>query len=65
MKGSVPAAGSRLSVVARFGVGFDSVDVDACTAAGIAVTITPDGVGCGCMQLLLLCRLLSFMWSFP
>lgn len=34
----------RLAVVARFGVGYDSVDVDACTDNGIAVTITPDGV---------------------
>ncbi|MGA2124759.1 MAG: NAD(P)-dependent oxidoreductase [Xanthobacteraceae bacterium] len=34
----------RLGVVARFGVGYDTVDVDACTAAGIAVVITPDGV---------------------
>lgn len=40
---SIPPDG-RLSVVARFGVGYDSVDVAACTAAGIAVTITPDGV---------------------
>lgn len=30
-------------VVARFGVGYDSVDLEACTAAGVAVTITPDG----------------------
>jgi phosphoglycerate dehydrogenase-like enzyme len=30
--------------VARFGVGYDSVDVAACTEAGIAVAITPDGV---------------------
>jgi D-3-phosphoglycerate dehydrogenase len=43
-KDSIPAAGSRLAIVARFGVGFDTVDVAACTAAGIAVTITPDGV---------------------
>lgn len=35
---------SRLSLVARFGVGFDSVDIDACTRAGVCVTITPDGV---------------------
>jgi D-3-phosphoglycerate dehydrogenase len=35
---------SRLKLVARLGVGFDSVDLDACSAAGIAVTITPDGV---------------------
>ena len=34
----------RLGVVARFGVGYDSVDVPACTAANIAVVITPDGV---------------------
>jgi phosphoglycerate dehydrogenase-like enzyme len=34
----------RLAVVARFGVGYDSVDVAACTGRGIAVTITPDGV---------------------
>jgi phosphoglycerate dehydrogenase-like enzyme len=34
----------RLSVVARFGVGYDNVDVDACTEAGIALCITPDGV---------------------
>jgi phosphoglycerate dehydrogenase-like enzyme len=35
---------SRLSLVARFGVGFDTVDVEACSNAGIAVAITPDGV---------------------
>ena len=34
----------RLAIVARFGVGFDSVDVDACTRNGILLTITPDGV---------------------
>ncbi|MEK0085146.1 NAD(P)-dependent oxidoreductase [Benzoatithermus flavus] len=40
---SVPADG-RLAVVARFGVGYDSVDVKACTDNGIALVITPDGV---------------------
>jgi D-3-phosphoglycerate dehydrogenase len=40
---SVPKSG-RLSVVARFGVGYDTVDVGACTAADIALVITPDGV---------------------
>ncbi|MGO4724244.1 MULTISPECIES: NAD(P)-dependent oxidoreductase [unclassified Inquilinus] len=40
---SVPRSG-RLAVVARFGVGYDTVDVDACTRAGIALVITPDGV---------------------
>jgi phosphoglycerate dehydrogenase-like enzyme len=34
----------RLRLVARFGVGYDSVDVAACTEAGVALTITPDGV---------------------
>lgn len=34
----------RLGVVARFGVGYDTVDVPACTAAGVALVITPDGV---------------------
>ena len=33
-----------LGVVARFGVGDDKVDVDACTEAAIALLITPDGV---------------------
>ncbi len=33
-----------LAAVARFGVGYDNVDVPACTAAGIALVITPDGV---------------------
>jgi len=40
---SVPSSG-RLAVVARFGVGYDTVDVEACTKAGIALVITPDGV---------------------
>ena len=34
----------RLAVIARFGVGYDTVDVEACTRAGIALVITPDGV---------------------
>ncbi|GAA5059886.1 D-3-phosphoglycerate dehydrogenase [Thermocatellispora tengchongensis] len=34
----------RLRLVARFGVGYDNVDVAACTEAGVVVTITPDGV---------------------
>ena len=40
---SVPTGG-RLRIVARFGVGYDTVDTAACTDAGIALTITPDGV---------------------
>jgi len=42
-KESIPASG-KLSVVARFGVGYDTVDVEACTHNDIAVCITPDGV---------------------
>jgi D-3-phosphoglycerate dehydrogenase len=38
------AGSQRLAVIARFGVGYDSVDVAACTRAGVALTITPDGV---------------------
>lgn len=34
----------RLLIVARFGVGYDNVDVEACTTAGVVLTITPDGV---------------------
>ena len=40
---SMPKSG-RLAVVARFGVGYDTVDVAACSKAGIALVITPDGV---------------------
>ena len=38
------SGGSRLAVVARFGVGYDTVDVAACTAEDVALVITPDGV---------------------
>src|SRR5262249_25026561 len=34
----------RLAVIARFGVGYDSIDVEACTRHGVLLTITPDGV---------------------
>lgn len=34
----------RLAVVARWGVGFDNVDLAACTQAGVVVAITPGGV---------------------
>lgn len=34
----------NLLVIARFGVGYDSVDVKACTAAGVLVTITVGAV---------------------
>jgi phosphoglycerate dehydrogenase-like enzyme len=38
------ARNDRLVLVARFGVGYDNVDVAACTRAGVLLTITPDGV---------------------
>lgn len=34
----------RLALVARFGVGYDRIDVAACTRNGVALAITPDGV---------------------
>ncbi len=34
----------RLKLIARFGVGYDSIDVPACSAAGVMLTIAPDGV---------------------
>ncbi|MEM7021794.1 MAG: NAD(P)-dependent oxidoreductase [Pseudomonadota bacterium] len=34
----------RLAIIARFGVGYDTVDVQACTDHGCALAITPDGV---------------------
>ena len=34
----------RLKLIARFGVGYDSIDVAACSKAGVLLTIAPDGV---------------------
>ena len=34
----------RLVLIARFGVGYDNVDVQAATEAGVIITISPDGV---------------------
>lgn len=36
--------GDRLTLVARFGVGYDNVDVAACTRNNVLLTITPSGV---------------------
>ncbi len=38
------AGGERLRLVARVGVGYETIDVAACTRHGVAVSITPDGV---------------------
>ncbi len=35
---------TRLTIIARFGVGYDKVDVQACTENGVILTIAPDGV---------------------
>ena len=40
---SIPPGG-RLRHVARFGAGYDAVDIEACAAAGITVTNTPEAV---------------------
>jgi phosphoglycerate dehydrogenase-like enzyme len=42
-KQSFPGDG-RLAAVARFGVGYDNVDLAACNEHGVAAIITPDGV---------------------
>ena len=34
----------RLVLIARFGVGYDNLDVQAATEAGVIITISPDGV---------------------
>lgn len=41
--GSAPKSG-RLALVARFGVGYDTVDIPTCDENAIALAITPDGV---------------------
>ena len=41
---TLEGADRRLTLVARFGVGYDNVDTDSCTRAGVMLTITPDGV---------------------
>jgi phosphoglycerate dehydrogenase-like enzyme len=40
----VSGADKRVTIVARMGVGYDSVDVKACTEHGVILTNTPDGV---------------------
>ena len=38
------AGADQLAVIARWGVGYDNVDLAACTEAGVVVAITPGGV---------------------
>ena len=40
----VAGADKRVKIVARMGVGYDAVDVKACTENGVVLTNTPDGV---------------------
>ncbi len=41
---AVLADAPRLRHIARFGAGYDTIDLDACTAAGVVVTTTPGAV---------------------
>ena len=41
---SLHTANPRLKLIARFGVGYDTIDVPSCEKAGILLTIAPDGV---------------------
>lgn len=41
---TLSGANRKVKLIARFGVGYDSVDVPACTENGVMLTITPDGV---------------------
>jgi len=41
---SLSGADRRLKLIARFGVGYDTIDVPACNTAGVWLTIAPDGV---------------------
>lgn len=43
-RATVSGPDRRLKLVARFGVGYDTVDVPACTENGVILSITPDGV---------------------
>jgi len=44
MRGQSFAPGARLKLIARMGVGYDTIDVPAATANDVALTITPDAV---------------------
>jgi len=41
---SLPKENQRLKIIARFGVGYDTIDVPTCKKSGIYLTIAPDGV---------------------
>ncbi|RLI09801.1 D-glycerate dehydrogenase [Candidatus Bathyarchaeota archaeon] len=62
--GAFLARAPRLKIVARFGVGYDSVDVEACTARGVYVTHTP-GVLSGAVADLTWALILSLIRKIP
>ena len=41
---TLQGANFKLSLIARFGVGYDMIDVEALTEREVVLTITPDGV---------------------
>jgi D-3-phosphoglycerate dehydrogenase len=41
---TLAAGAQRLKLIARFGVGYDTIDIPSCTAHDVLVTIAPDGV---------------------
>lgn len=43
-RATVSGSDRRLKLIARFGVGYDMVDVPALTEKGVLLTITPDGI---------------------
>lgn len=43
IKGSFATAEESPLILARFGVGYDNIDLAECNRAGVALTITPDG----------------------
>ena len=43
-RNTVSGSDKKLKLIARFGVGYDTVDVPACTENGVILAITPDGV---------------------
>jgi phosphoglycerate dehydrogenase-like enzyme len=43
-RASLSGKDKRVCILARHGVGYDSIDVPACSETGVILTITPDGV---------------------
>jgi phosphoglycerate dehydrogenase-like enzyme len=54
----------NLRLVARFGIGYDKVDVAHCTASGVAVSVTPDAVTTSTAELAVL-LIMALAWRLP